>query len=194
MYVKLSWSLLCYLIPVINTPWMYFTKNLQKRGIINDFRWHFAYLLIIYCKNIIRPFLFIFFSRTTTSGDWVDWHTNRHLHSAGNCTRTIIFINALCYINHLTNTQYINLFYLDVFLKKKFIPLKKNFFLGKTLFSFFIHFFLIKCIVYFCQVLDIPVYFCAISNADLFLCCSFSSLHEYCLCMFMYLKCSLFTS
>lgn len=99
-----------------------------KRGIINDFRWHFAYVLIIYCKNIIRPFLFIFFSRTTTSGDWVDWHTNRHLHSAGNCTKTIIFINALCYINHLTNTQYINLFYLDVFLKKKFIPLKKSFF------------------------------------------------------------------
>lgn len=141
MYVKLSWSLLCYLIPVINTPWMYFTKNLQKRGIINDFRWHFAYLLIIYCKNIIRPFLFIFFSRTTTSGDWVDWHTNRHLHSAGNCTRTIIFINALCYINHLTNTQYINLFYLDVFLKKKFIPLKKNFFLGKTVFFFYTFFF-----------------------------------------------------
>lgn len=71
--------------------------------------------------------------------EWTD--TNRHLHSAGNCTRTIIFINALCYINHLTNTQYINLFYLDVFLKKKFIPLKKNFFLGKTVFFFYTFFF-----------------------------------------------------
>lgn len=165
MYVIMKFVMLshtCYQYPLM------VSHKKFKRGIINDFRWHFAYLLIIYCKNIIRPFLFIFFSRTTTSGDWVDWHTNRHLHSAGNCTRTIIFINALCYINHLTNTQYINLFYLDVFLKKKFIPLKKNFFLGKTLFSFFIHFFLIKCIVYFCQVLDIPVYFCAISNADLF--------------------------
>lgn len=173
MYVIMKFVMLshpCYQYPLM------VSHEKFKRGIINDFRWHFAYLLIIYCKNIIRPFLFIFFSRTTTSGDWVDWHTNRHLHSAGNCTRTIILINALCLINHLSNIQYLNLFYLDVFLKK-FIPLKKSFFLGKTLSSFFYTLFLIKYIVYFCQVLDIPVYFCAISNADLFLCCSFSSLH-----------------